>query len=481
MLALLCCFLYSCKKKGKDPIPNDPAPADTLALSDNLYIIDGTSVRTPDSNFMSSTMKLTGSNLVSGEFKFTGANIPAIQPGDFIASAGGYGYLRAVVSVVGYSSTAVTLNTKQAALEDVIEKATIYLSMTPDVSQHSLNNITFPNTGSASLKILNGGTVTFGPTYTLKMEFDNHKLQLLEMRAAQTSFTNNLELRLTANNTGSINITDYPVKKFTKKFVANVGKLPIAIEMNIELLATVQATYNIPSQTIGQSAWFSSNATTTTGLLYSMGKWSFTEATERKFNYTPEICEFDGDMQASLTPKVELSIYGVKGLAVSLKDTNWFDGSFNYTTRDWYMTWESFMQAGGGANPAILGRSVPTYNIMRDVPNTKHSGKAPFEIKRISGYDVAGMSNGKISQAVMQVVNYQGLPLYGVPVHFSMGNETGPSPGSAMFFPEAAISVSGGNASTNWVFGDGEAWNAQAKIKKPDGTVLYTVGLNAKK
>ena len=118
---------------------------------------------------------------------------------------------------------------------------------------------------------------------------------------------------------------------------------------------------------------------------------------------------------------------------------------------------------------------------MRDVPNTKHSGKAPFEIKRISGYDVAGMSNGKISQAVMQVVNYQGLPLYGVPVHFSMGNETGPSPGSAMFFPEAAISVSGGNASTNWVFGDGEAWNAQAKIKKPDGTVLYTVGLNAKK
>ena len=88
MLALLCCFLYSCKKKSKDPIPNDPAPADTLALSDNLYIIDGTSVRTPDSNFMSSTMKLTGSNLVSGEFKFTGANIPAIQPGDFIASFG---------------------------------------------------------------------------------------------------------------------------------------------------------------------------------------------------------------------------------------------------------------------------------------------------------------------------------------------------------------------------------------------------------
>ena len=69
LLVLLCCALYGCKKNNDPVVPvKFSFPLDTMKLVRNLYIIEGTSVRSPDSNFMSASMKLKDTTALKGLF-----------------------------------------------------------------------------------------------------------------------------------------------------------------------------------------------------------------------------------------------------------------------------------------------------------------------------------------------------------------------------------------------------------------------------
>ncbi|MDN3671037.1 hypothetical protein QWY93_17115 [Echinicola jeungdonensis] len=302
----------------------------------------------PDSEFVkentviisdeNSELLSTESEIENGIYKieFSGT-VPEIKVDDVIVGDEEEGFLRRITGLE-IDGKKVTLQTKQANMEDIFKNATLEFNTTiadssgtndktsnrikrnylaegvrvsNDGFSYDFSNTVIYQEGPVTFMITKG-TAKFNPNFSFKGEYQDGFLSYLEFKTENANLLVDCDLSLNTN--ASLDISDFnkTLADYDIPLTVPVYGIPVKVIVNTQLVASfsanVEAAFDI-------TTGFTGDYFLSTGVEYKNDKW------DSNFDLNPKLVSKPLNKSGSvnlgqnltITPKVSLKFFGVLG------------------------------------------------------------------------------------------------------------------------------------------------------------------------
>ena len=480
-IALLYSFiiLLGCSKDEPATIYEEPTqqdPGDSVSDDQDFIIADNVVVILDDNSEIISSESDLENGSYSIEFLETP---PEILVGDIIVGNEEYGFLRKVSSIV-IDGNVINMETTQAQLTDVFEKAKIQFSIDPSefanksqkrkvnyiaegvkVSEDGLT-IGSPIMNDINIQ-LGHRTISFAPTFTFDsdIEFFSFNYFLLQ---EELTFEVTYDYTLIGPASRNETITIYDVDLW---YPVWIGPIPLVFVVNIAIVEDFDLSIDRASVT---KLKFTNTNTGKVGVQYEDEWDAFFE-----MNQSSNLNQLDmADEVANITqklvvgPRLGLSLYGIVGGYIQAGGVE----EFNVNLIE--PNWDAAMNTGYDASVGLYYDIwIDDGELTKNWADTDNIWYGPTNIEIDSGNDqkIVIYDNELIDPLEeplkVLVKDSRGVPLKKVNVHFEV--KTG---GGSVDVPDVPTDASG-FAQTNWTLGnESEDQTVEVTISKANGDLI---------
>ncbi len=416
-LALLCSFpvlWWSCKM-ASPTAPAEPPPD---------VIIPSTTKHVSAADLASFVLSEDSTSLV---IKAGNSTLDNLRVNDVLVSERGMGLIRMVTSVT-HGNGQNTLQTKQAAITDAIQKgsiaisrkfsagdtlATLYKGRGVSVRKPKdgsdgftftlLNTVLWDNDGNLSTtndQIVANGTITITPTLTFSMTIDNWHVKNLQIAATVTEDLN-LSVGMTLVDI-DISKSKEIYRSYLTPIVTFVGIVPVVLTplMTVSVGADAKVEVAVTSDV-------RQHAELTAGIACNEGVWSPVTDLQNTFAFDPPSVTATAQLKGYISPEWSCLLYGVVGPYITASLYGELDADITKTP---WAVFYAGIQAGGGVKIEVLSHEL-----------------ADFSIDNILDYKLqlwqsSTAPSGEISGIVREALS--GTPLANVQLSVLNGNAT---------------------------------------------------------
>ena len=290
---------------GQDASLPDTVKVEVVSISDAAVLVG-----VPDGPLRYQTT--TGNQMT---FVVQGT-VPRVKAGDVMVNTVEPYFLKKVVSVSRQDAREVVVMTRDAALTEVIEDASISRTFRFPATKRAVANptITGPivlyNDASARLH-LTDCDISFSPEYEFKMNIEDSKLDSLKV-GLKGDLVVTLEMSLEAFRAFILN-ADQPVAQVTNYAILAVGGIPVVIEVKVEFGVGADFSAEFDGRII-------SGITMTTpveiGTKYKDGSWqNLTGDSESTYRVLDSTVDLQGaaSIRGYIRGQVDFNLYAVAG------------------------------------------------------------------------------------------------------------------------------------------------------------------------
>lgn len=241
---------------------------------------------------------------------------PSVQVGDVMVNTMEPYFLKKVVSVSRQDAREVVVMTRDAALTEVIEEASISRTFRFPATKPALANpiiqdpITLYNDASARLRVTTCD-ISFSPEYEFKMNIEGSKLDSLKV-GVNGDLVVTLEMSLEAFRAFILN-ADQPVAQVTNYAFFAVGGIPVVVEVKVEFGVGADFSAEFDGRII---SGITMTKPVEVGTIYKDGSWqnlpSGSEATYKVLDSTVEL-QGAATIRGYIRGQVDFNLYAVAG------------------------------------------------------------------------------------------------------------------------------------------------------------------------
>ncbi len=296
---------------GQDASRPDTVKVEVVSISDAAVLVG-----VPDGPLMYQTT--TGDQIT---FSVQGT-APRVKVGDVMVNTVEPYFLKKVVSVSRQDAREVVVMTRDAALTEVIEDASISRTFRFPATKPALANptiqdpITLYNDASAKLRVTTCD-ISFSPEYEFKMNIEGSKLDSLKV-GVNGDLVVTLEMSLEAFRAFTLN-ADQPVAQVTNYAFFVVGGIPVVVEVRVEFGVGADFSAEFDGRII---SGITMTKPVEVGTIYKDGLWQkLTDGSEATYKVLDSTVELQGaaTIRGYIRGQVDFNLYAVAGPYFGLK------------------------------------------------------------------------------------------------------------------------------------------------------------------
>ena len=290
---------------GQDASLPDTVRVEVVSISDAVV-----KVGVPDGSLMHQTT--TGDQIT---FSVQGT-APRVQVGDVMVNTVEPYFLKKVVSVSRQDAREVVVMTRDAALTEVIEDASISRTFGFPATKLALANstiqdpITLYNDASARLRVTTCD-ISFSPEYEFKMNIEGSKLDSLKV-GVNGDLVVTLEMSLEAFRAFILN-ADQSVAQVTNYAFFAVGGIPVVVEVKVEFGVGADFSAEFDGRII---SGITMTKPVEVGTIYKDGSWQNltggSEATYKELDSTVEL-QGAATIRGYIRGQVDFNLFAIAG------------------------------------------------------------------------------------------------------------------------------------------------------------------------
>jgi uncharacterized protein (TIGR02145 family) len=356
----------------------------------------------------------------------------------------------------------LTLETTQGTMEDVFQEGSFDFKIDMNDMQKEGRLATF-NYSVANriiyqqgpLKIdLESANLNLNPDWFFDFKFKDGKIEYFEMSTANSSFSADAKVKLTASQaTSLVEGTDTLVtyaKSYVKRIIVPVFGIPVPVPVILRLKIYWLAEYSASiNANVTSSAIVTSNGVFGLGVKYQNNAW------QGFYNFNPvntlDIKQPNGRVGYILKygwrPLVTAKLYGVAGPRASVGVVTSVAGKVASPSLDWDLKADAWIQAKAGAEAKIFGKSLTDFpDKVWDSPKLTY--RKPDKIQRTSGDNQTGQGLTTLPSPIkVRILDSKGGPVSDVPVYIKVKT------GGGSVNPASILTDQNGYAETSWKLG----------------------------
>lgn len=496
-ISLLFVFILAIACSKDDPKPTTPDNPDAMEdptpelenpkIADNVVVISGDT----------SDVKSSETDLENGIYiiEYTGS-VPTVAVNDIIVGDEDDGFLRRV-NAISVSGSTQTIETEQAALDEVFENADLSFNLdlanleevvergyqitsnelifdyvAKGVSIDKTNTFSFNmdavslSSGGLSFKV--SGNATFNPNFNFDAEIRGFSVKSVVFEADNANLSLGAGYELSAG--ASVSVTnDVRLVRLRKRFTFVVGTVPVVVTADVRLNASLNTTLDATFTAAGS---YTKTYTVDTGVNFDNGQWTgrfntgeSTSIDPLSFNSRVNLTE-----TLAITPNVQVKFYGVVAPYVEPEMFAEYKMSLNENLEDWDSSFGVGLNLTMGVKAVIFGRSL--FDFARTGTFSKSLWDAPKTLEIVSGNEQEGDEEKPLEEPLrLKVTDNLGNPIKLAPVHIELVTESGQASTSGSVDFDVVDTDEEGIAEFIWTLGkasDEEGTKRFAKVSIRD-------------
>ncbi len=493
ILVLLGFIILMACAKDDEPKPNTPtvpeSTEDPVPELENPKIADNVVVILDDtSDLVSSETDIENGIYI---IEYTG-DVATVAVNDIIVGDEEDGFLRKVNSV-SLSGNTQTMETEQAALDQVFENADLSFNLdlanleevtnkgyqitsselifdyvakgiTIDKTNTFSFNMDAVSLSSGGLSFTVSGNAKFNPNFNFDAEIRGFSVKSVVFEADNAELSLGAGYELGAG--ASVSVTnDVRLVRLRKRFTFVVGTVPVVVTADVRLNASLNTTLDA---TFTASGSYTKTYTVDTGVNFDNGQWTGRFNTGESTSIDPLSYNSAVNLTETLaiTPNVQVKFYGVVAPYVEPEMFAKYEMSLNANGDDWDSSFGVGLNLTMGVKAVIFGRSL--FDFARTGTFAKSLWDAPKTLEIVSGNEQEGDEEEPLEEPLrLKVLDNLGNPIKLAPVHIELVTESGEPSSSGSIDIEVVDTNEEGIAEFIWTLGkasDEEGTKRFAKV-----------------